>query len=82
MSPLLERRHVLVTGAAQDLGLGIARHLASQGAKVFLSDCHPSVTDRAAEPMFGTQALVAVVDLADAVRCFASSIGPYKSSVS
>jgi 2-deoxy-D-gluconate 3-dehydrogenase len=52
--------------AYEGLGLGIARHLASQGAKVFLSDCHPSVTDRAAEPIFGTPALVAVVDLADA----------------
>src|SRR5690349_6596484 len=60
------RRQVLVTGAAQGLGLGIARHLASQGARVFLSDCHPSVVNRAAEPVFGGRAPAAIADLADA----------------
>jgi NAD(P)-dependent dehydrogenase (short-subunit alcohol dehydrogenase family) len=62
----LTERLVLVTGAAQGLGLGIARHLASEGARVFLSDRHPSVVQRAAEPVFETQASAAVVDLANA----------------
>ena len=62
----VSRRLVLVTGAAQGLGLGIARYLASQGARVFLADCNPSVADRAAEEVFGGRASSAVVDLADA----------------
>jgi NAD(P)-dependent dehydrogenase (short-subunit alcohol dehydrogenase family) len=65
MSQRLARRLVLVTGAAQGLGLGIARHLASQGARVFLSDCHPSVIDRVAEPIFEARASAEILDLAD-----------------
>src|SRR4051794_40681726 len=66
MSQVFARRQVLVTGAAQGLGVGIARHLALQGARVFLSDCNPSVIDRAEEPIFERRASAAVVDLADA----------------
>jgi glucose 1-dehydrogenase len=62
----LSDRRVLVTGSAQGLGLGIARRLASRGARVALTDIDPVVTDRALEPVFSGRAITIVKDLADA----------------
>lgn len=58
-------RRVLVTGAANGLGLGIARVLAAAGAHLVLSDVDPKVLERAKESDFGGRAIALVQDLAD-----------------
>jgi len=61
----LKNRAILVTGAAQGLGLGIARRLASAGARLVLVDCHPAVKDRLADPLLANSAIALVRDLAE-----------------
>lgn len=54
----------MVTGAAQGLGLAIARALADAGARLVLVDCNPIVKDRTSEPVFADSAIALVKDLA------------------
>jgi NAD(P)-dependent dehydrogenase (short-subunit alcohol dehydrogenase family) len=61
----LSHRTILVTGAAQGLGLGIAQRLASAGARLVLSDCNPKVMDELANPIFASSAIAFVHDLED-----------------
>lgn len=61
----LTHRTILVTGAAQGLGLGIAQRLAGAGARVVLSDCNPAVMDQLAAPVFARLATALINDLAD-----------------
>jgi NAD(P)-dependent dehydrogenase (short-subunit alcohol dehydrogenase family) len=58
-------RRILVTGAANGLGLGIARTLASAGAQLVLADVNPRVKERAAEAEFASRAAAVVCDLAE-----------------
>ena len=64
----LKDRTILVTGAAQGLGLGIARRLASAGARLVLVDCNPAVEERLTDPLFAGSAIALVRDLAEP-RC-------------
>jgi len=59
-------RRILVTGAANGLGLGIARTLATAGAHLILTDVDVKVEERAREPEFGGRAIALVQDLAEA----------------
>lgn len=59
------RRRIVVTGAANGLGLGIARTLAASGAHIVLTDVDEKVLDRAKEAEFGGRAHALVRDLAD-----------------
>ena len=61
----LRHRTILVTGAAQGLGLGIAHRLASAGARLLLHDCNPVVMDHIANPVFVGSAVALVNDLAE-----------------
>jgi NAD(P)-dependent dehydrogenase (short-subunit alcohol dehydrogenase family) len=58
-------RRILVTGAANGLGLGIARTLAAAGGRLVLTDVDAKVHERAAEPEFGGRAIAVVRDLAE-----------------
>jgi NAD(P)-dependent dehydrogenase (short-subunit alcohol dehydrogenase family) len=59
-------RRILVTGAGNGLGLGIAKTLAEGGAHLVLADVDPKVLERAAEPVFRGRAAATVCDLAKA----------------
>jgi NAD(P)-dependent dehydrogenase (short-subunit alcohol dehydrogenase family) len=61
----LTNRTILITGAAQGLGLGIARRLAGAGARLVLVDCDPAVKDRLADPLLLNSAIALVRDLAE-----------------
>jgi glucose 1-dehydrogenase len=61
----LKNRAILVTGAAQGLGLGIAHRLAGAGARLVLVDCDPAVKDRLADPLLANSAIALVRDLAE-----------------
>jgi glucose 1-dehydrogenase len=61
----LKNRSILVTGAAQGLGLGIARRLAEAGARLVLVDREPAVKDRLADPLLSNSAIALVRDLAE-----------------
>jgi NAD(P)-dependent dehydrogenase (short-subunit alcohol dehydrogenase family) len=61
----LKSRKILVTGAAQGLGLGIARRLAGAGAQLALVDRDPAVKDRLADPLLANSAIALVMDLAE-----------------
>jgi len=61
----LKGRTILVTGAAQGLGLGIARRLAGAGARLVLVDCDSAVEDRLADPLLSNSAIALVRDLAE-----------------
>jgi glucose 1-dehydrogenase len=61
----LTQRTILVTGAAQGMGLGIAQRLASAGARLVLTDCKPSVIDHVDNPIFANRATAIISDLAD-----------------
>jgi NAD(P)-dependent dehydrogenase (short-subunit alcohol dehydrogenase family) len=61
----LGSRTILITGAAQGLGLGIARRLAAAGARTVLVDCDPVVKDHLADPIFAKSAVALVRDLAE-----------------
>jgi NAD(P)-dependent dehydrogenase (short-subunit alcohol dehydrogenase family) len=58
-------RRILVTGAANGLGLGIARVLAATGARLVLTDVDTKVRARAMEPEFAGRAIALVRDLAE-----------------
>ncbi|MGB6689103.1 MAG: SDR family oxidoreductase [Terracidiphilus sp.] len=58
-------RRILVTGAANGLGLGIARTLAAAGARLVLADVDPRVLERAQEDEFVGGATALVRDLAE-----------------
>lgn len=59
------QRRILVTGAANGLGLGIARTLAVAGAQLVLTDVDERVRERAKEPAFDGRAIALVHDLAE-----------------
>jgi glucose 1-dehydrogenase len=61
----LTHRTILITGAAQGLGLGIARRLGAAGARLVLSDCNPKLMDQLASPVFTRSPIAIVSDLAD-----------------
>ena len=58
-------RRILVTGAANGLGLGIARILAAADARLALADVDSKVRERAAEKEFLGRAVALVRDLAE-----------------
>ncbi len=59
-------RNILVTGAAQGLGLSIAKRLAKSGATLALVDIDPSVLELSHLDEFGGKAIAIQKDLADA----------------
>jgi NAD(P)-dependent dehydrogenase (short-subunit alcohol dehydrogenase family) len=61
----LKNRAILVTGAAQGLGLGIARRLVGAGARLVLVDRDPAVKDHLADPLLSNSAIAFVRDLAE-----------------
>ena len=61
----LKGRTILVTGAAQGLGLGIAYRLASAGACLVLTDCNPALMDQLANPILTNSATALICDLAN-----------------
>src|SRR5579864_1241856 len=61
----LKKRNILVTGAAQGLGLGIVRRLAGAGAQLALVDRDPAVKDRLTDPLLTNSAIAFVMDLAE-----------------
>jgi len=61
----LKHRTILVTGAAQGLGLGIAQRLAAAGACLVLADCNPKVMDQLANSVFAGSATAVLNDLAE-----------------
>jgi glucose 1-dehydrogenase len=63
----LKNRAILVTGAAQGLGLGIAHRLAGAGARLVLVDCDPAVKDCLADPLLANSAIALVRDLAEPI---------------
>ncbi len=58
-------RRILVTGAANGLGLGIARVLAAAGARLVLADVDPKVRERAEESGLAGRSIALVRDLAE-----------------
>ena len=69
----LRNRTILITGAAQGLGLGIARRLAAAGARTVLVDCDPVVKDHLVEPIFAKSAIALVRDLAELLRAMTAT---------
>lgn len=66
MTELTTGRRIVVTGAAQGLGLSIAKRLAENGASVALVDVDAKVLDLANEPVFRGKAVAIRKDLAAA----------------
>lgn len=58
-------RRILVTGAANGLGLGIAKTLAAAGAYLVLTDVDVKVDERVHEVEFGGRAIALLQDLAE-----------------
>ena len=58
-------RRILVTGAANGLGLGIAKTLAAAGAYLVLTDVDVKVEERVHEVEFGGRAIALLQDLAE-----------------
>ena len=71
----LSGRTALVTGAGQNVGAGIARMLAAQGAEVAVNDFVPERAAAVAEEIGGVAAPFDVTDL-DAVRAAVADLGP------
>jgi NAD(P)-dependent dehydrogenase (short-subunit alcohol dehydrogenase family) len=71
----LSGRTALVTGAGQNVGAGIARMLAAQGAKVAVNDFVPERAAAVAEEIGGIATPFDVTDL-DAVRAAVADLGP------
>jgi len=71
----LSGRVALVTGAGQNVGAGIARMLAAQGAKVAVNDFVPERAAAVAEEIGGVATPFDVTDL-DAVRAAVADLGP------
>jgi NAD(P)-dependent dehydrogenase (short-subunit alcohol dehydrogenase family) len=65
MSYELSARRIIVTGAANGLGLGIARTLAAAGAQLILVDRDEQVRERASEEAFFGRASALTCDLAE-----------------
>jgi glucose 1-dehydrogenase len=65
MDMSLKNRTIVVTGAAQGLGLGIARRLAGAGARLVLVDRDPAVKDQLADPLLSSSAIALVRDLGE-----------------
>jgi NAD(P)-dependent dehydrogenase (short-subunit alcohol dehydrogenase family) len=63
--PPIERQTILITGAAQGLGAGIARHLSGLGARLVLMDSNGAGLERTVAEC-GGQPRAIVVDLGDA----------------
>lgn len=61
----LTHRTILVTGAAQGLGCGIAHRLASSGARLVLADRESAVMNHLADPVFANSAVALIHDLAE-----------------
>jgi NAD(P)-dependent dehydrogenase (short-subunit alcohol dehydrogenase family) len=61
----LTHRTILVTGAAQGLGSGIAHRLASSGARLVLADRDSAVMNHLADPVFANSAVALIHDLAE-----------------
>ncbi len=57
-------RRILITGAANGLGLGIARVLAASGAQLVLADVDPRVRERAEESGLAGRSVAVAWDLA------------------
>src|SRR5438128_1750043 len=83
----LKGRSILVTGAAQGLGLGIAHALARAGARLALVDCNPLLMDEITDPSLSGCAVGLVKDLAnsdapfDVVGSAAEQLGPLNGLV-
>lgn len=71
----LSGRVALVTGAGQNVGAGIARMLAAQGAKVAVNDFVPERAAAVAEEIGGIATPFDVTDL-DAVTAAVADVGP------
>ena len=71
----LSGRVALVTGAGQNVGAGIARMLAAQGAKVAVNDFVPERAAAVAEEIGGVATPFDVTDL-DAVNAAVADLGP------
>jgi NAD(P)-dependent dehydrogenase (short-subunit alcohol dehydrogenase family) len=71
----LSGRTALVTGAGQNVGAGIARMLAAQGAKVAVNDFVPERAAAVAKEIGGVATPFDVTDL-DAVRAAVADLGP------
>lgn len=68
----LEGRIALVSGAGRGMGLGVARALARQGARVLVNDFHPDRCESAVQGLRaeGLQAAAAPADMADRASIF------------
>ena len=64
---LMENKVVLITGAAQGIGLAAARTFAEAGASVALADWDKALVNKAAEQLTadGYKALAIVCDVSD-----------------
>src|SRR4030095_6538215 len=60
----------LITGAAQGLGLGIAKELASRGAHVIIGDIQLTKAKAAAQELNGEAVELNIRDSASVTRCF------------
>jgi NAD(P)-dependent dehydrogenase (short-subunit alcohol dehydrogenase family) len=60
-----DQRTALITGAGQNMGLGVARHLAAQGIQVIINDIDPAKAEAAAQEIIdaGGKALAAPFDI-------------------
>jgi NAD(P)-dependent dehydrogenase (short-subunit alcohol dehydrogenase family) len=64
MTPLLDGRTILVTGAARGIGLAVAEACVSHGARVALADIDGDACAEAA-PALGADALAVTMDVSD-----------------
>ena len=73
---LLEGKRALVTGAASGIGLAVARELASNGARVVLSDVSADALREVSLAIPGARVVAADLSSRDAVRALAEEAGP------